>query len=309
MAFQRYLAEEIATDAADGLITRREALRRLGLLGIGASAAATLLAACGDDDDDVDASATSSTAGGGSTTTTGGSPSTTAPAAVPAVKPERITFSGPRGELKGSFAAAPGAKGAVLVIHENRGLTEHFVNLPGRLAGDGYTALAVDLLSAEGGTDSFSDPAQAMAALGAADKGVLLADLQAGLDELAKRASGQNLAVMGFCFGGGMTWSLLAAKEARLAAAVPFYGTPPDGADFTGVKAAVLAVYAELDARVNATRDAAVAALQKAGVTHEVKTYPGADHAFFNETSPRHNAAAAAEAYQAVLAWFGRHLA
>jgi carboxymethylenebutenolidase len=70
----------------------------------------------------------------------------------------------------------------------------------------------------------------------------------------------------------------------------------------------VLAVYAELDSRVNATRDAAVAALQAAGLKHEVRTFPGVDHAFFNDTGPRYNAAAAAEAYQAVLDWFATNL-
>jgi carboxymethylenebutenolidase len=105
-----------------------------------------------------------------------------------------------------------------------------------------------------------------------------------------------------------MTWQLLTAGEPRIAAAAPFYGPAPVGADFSGSRAAVLAVYGELDARVNATRDAAVASLESAGLTHEVRVFPGANHAFFNDTGPNYDAAAAAEAYQAVLAWFGRHL-
>lgn len=303
MAFERYIAEEIATDHRDGLLTRREALRRLTLLGLGAGAAASLLAACAGDDtgDDDDA---------GETTTTTAAASTTATTAAPGgVTPEAITFAGPEGQLQGSFAAASEPKGAVLIIHENRGLTPHFVALPGRLAGDGYSALAVDLLSKEGGTASFTDEAQASAALAAAPRERLVADLRAGVDELERRVPGKKLAAMGFCFGGGMTWSLVDAPEPRLAAAVPFYGTPPDNADFAGADAAVLAIYAELDERVNGTRDAATAALQKAGLTHEVRTFPGADHAFFNETGARYNAAAATEAYAAVLDWFGRYVA
>ena len=135
-----------------------------------------------------------------------------------------------------------------------------------------------------------------------------MADTLAGVTELLRRAPEAKVGVMGFCFGGGMSWSLVASGDPRLAAAVPFYGTIPEGAVFAGSKAAVLGVYAELDARVNATRDAATAALVAAGLTHEIKTYPGVDHAFFNDTGPRYNAAAAAEAYTAVLAWFGRHL-
>jgi carboxymethylenebutenolidase len=296
MPFARYVAEEIATDYADGLMSRREALRRLGLLGLGAAAASALLAACAGGDE------------GGAPATGTSTPTTAAPTSTSAPGDDLITLAGP-GDLKASFAAATTPKGAVLIIHENRGLTPHFVALPKRLAGDGYTALAVDLLSKEGGTASFADSAQASAALTAAPQERLVADLRAGVDELGRREAGAKIGVMGFCFGGGMTWSLLAAGEDRLSAAVPFYGPLPDQADFSGAKAAVLAIYAELDARVNATREEAEAALKAAGLTHEVRTFPGVDHAFFNDTGPRYNATAAAEAYQAVLGWFGRHLA
>lgn len=94
-----------------------------------------------------------------------------------------------------------------------------------------------------------------------------------------------------------------------MSAAVPFYGLLPDPADFSGSEAAVLAIYGELDSRVNASRDAAREALQRAGLTHEIVTFPGAGHAFFNDTGPRYNAQAAARAYQRVLDWFGRYVA
>jgi carboxymethylenebutenolidase len=107
-----------------------------------------------------------------------------------------------------------------------------------------------------------------------------------------------------------MTWQLLAAGEPRLAAAVPFYGPTPTQPDFTGSpNAAVLGVYAELDARVNASQETARAALEAAGLTHELRVFPGVDHAFFNDTSPRYNADQAAAAYQATLDWFAAHLA
>ena len=113
----------------------------------------------------------------------------------------------------------------------------------------------------------------------------------------------------GFCFGGGMVWRLLTAKETRLAAAVPFYGPFPDGGSVAGSKASVLGIYAEFDSRVNASRAAARAALRKAGLRHQIVTYPGVDHAFFNPTSSRHDPTAAAAAYRRLLTWFGTHVA
>jgi carboxymethylenebutenolidase len=106
-----------------------------------------------------------------------------------------------------------------------------------------------------------------------------------------------------------MTWRPLAAKEARLAAAVPFYGPFPEGGNLAGAKAAVLGIYAGLDSRVNASRAAARAALRRAGLQHQIVTYPGVDHAFFNPTGARHDPAAAAAAYRRMLDWFGTHLA
>ncbi len=163
--------------------------------------------------------------------------------------------------------------------------------------------------SEEGGTAATGGDAQAIGALGAAPTERLVADLRAGIDELERRAPDQKIGVIGFCFGGGMTWALLAAGEPRLAAAAPFYGPTPANADFSDSRAAVLAVYAGLDARVNATRDAAVSTLEAAGLTYEVKEYAGVNHAFFNDTGPNYDAAAATQAYQDVLDWFDRHLA
>jgi carboxymethylenebutenolidase len=293
MAFQRYLAEEVAIDHADGVYPRREALRRLALLGLGVPAASALLAACGGDGEQ----ATTATTGAAATPP------------GPAVATQGITFPGPEGRtLQGAWAAADQPRGAVLVVHENRGLTDHIRSVAGRLAASGYSALAIDLLSAEGGTAALGDEARAMAALSSAPQERFVADMRAGLDELERRASGQKLGAIGFCFGGGMVWLLLASGEPRLAAAAPFYGPLPDGADFSGSTAAVLGIYAEQDARVNASREAATAALEAAGLTHEIVTYPGASHAFFNDTGPRYDQDAASQAYAKVLDWFGRHL-
>ncbi len=295
MTLHRYVVEEIAADCQDGLLSRREALRRLGLLGLSATASTTLLAACSSDDE----------AAAPASMTTSGPTSTVAPTA----KGEAVTFAGARDQLQGSWAAAPTPRGAVLVIHENRGLTDHIASIPPRLAAAGYSALAIDLLSEEGGTASLGDEGKAQAAITAAPEPRLLADMGAGLDELARRTPGAKLGAVGFCFGGGLVWRLVNAGEPRLAAAIPFYGPAPANPDFSRSKAAVLGVYAELDARVNASRDAATAALVKAGLVHEIRTFAGVDHAFFNDTDPRYNPAAAEQANAAMLAWFRQHLA
>lgn len=299
-AHLRYLVEEVAEDHAGGLMTRREALRRLGLLGLSAVTATTVLAACAGPDDTA----------GGPTPGSAGQPTTSAASPAPTVAPsvEDITYPGLTGPVRGAYVPATGARGAVLVVHENRGLTDHVRSVATRLASDGFTALAVDLLSREGGTAALGDPANATAALGRAPEGRFIQDMRVSLDELVRRQPGSKLAMVGFCFGGMQVWSLLAAGEPRLAAAAPFYGPAPE-TDFSSSKAAVLAVYAELDGRVNATRDAAAAGLAKAGLVHEVRTFPGVDHAFFNDTGPRYNAEQAAAAYRALVEWFGRHLA
>jgi carboxymethylenebutenolidase len=298
MALRNYLVGEVAEDFADGLLSRREAVRRLGLLGLSLSSATTLLAACGEPTEGGSgapspAAASTPTAGGTATTKPG----------------ESVRFAGPAGELQGAWAAAKDPRGALLVIHENRGLTPHFFDLVGRFASASYSALCVDLLSAEGGTASLEDPAAAPTMLGNAPPERLLGDLRAGIDELERRVPDAKVGVVGFCFGGGMTWNLLQAGEQRLAAAVPFYGPAPESPDFSRAKAAVFAIYGEQDERVNASRDRAEAALKAAGLTYEIRTFAGAGHAFFNDTGPRYNAQAAQEAYQAVLDWYAQHLA
>ena len=306
MTLRRYVAEEIALDCQEGLLTRREAMRRLGLMGLTAAAASAMLAACSDDDDGGTAAATSTSQSAATPTSGQAATPSTSGAARPAG--EDITFAGRRGRLLGAWSAAATPRGGVLVLHENRGLTAHIKTIPPRLAAAGYSALAIDLLSEEGGTAVIGDEGRAQAAITAAAEPRLLDDMRAGLDELGRRTPGRKLGVVGFCFGGGLVWRLLNAGEPRLAAAIPFYGPTPSNPDLSKSKAAVLAVYAELDARVNGTRPAAEAALQKAGLVHEVRTFPGADHAFFNDTGARYNAAAAAQAFEAMTAWFGRHL-
>ena len=291
----RYIAEEIATDHVDGLLSRREALRRLAMLGIGSAAAGSLIAACGQNR---------------SASTAPSSPANEPPPGMQsALLTEAVTWAGPRGPLQGAWAAAPVPRGAVLVIHENKGLNDWVRSVAGRLAGIGYSALAIDLLSEEGGTATFDDPAKATAALAAAPPERFIADLCSGLDELQRRATGHAVAAVGFCFGGGLVWRLLAADEPRLSAAVPFYGPLPENPDFSGSKnTAVLGFYGALDDRVTSGEPVARTALERAGLVHELVIEPGADHAFFNDTGQRYNAVAARDAWQRLQDWFARHL-
>jgi carboxymethylenebutenolidase len=285
---QRYLAEEVAEDHADGIITRREAVQRLGLLGVSGAAAAAMLAA--------PATASKPTARDHSGSTT-----------WEPVATEPITWAGPRGTLMGAWAHAARRRGGVLVIHENRGLTPHIQQVAGRLAAAGYSALAIDLLSEEGGTDAVPEM-ERPAVLGAVPPERFDADMKSGVSELRRRLRGARLAATGFCFGGMMVWRLLAAGESRLAAAAPFYGPFPEGGDLRRADAAVLGVYGGLDTRVNETRPAAQAALRAARLRHEFVTFTAADHAFFNDTGARFNAPAAAEAYRRTLDWFDRYV-
>ena len=294
---QQYIAEEIATDHHDGLLSRREALRRLGLLGLGGGAAAALIAACAGSQKQPPT---------GTSATAGGAP----PGTAKALPTEPISWAGPNGQLLGAWAQSRNARRGVLVIHENKGLNDWVRSVAGRFAGAGYSALAIDLLSEEGGTGHFADPAQATAALGAVKPDRFIADLHSGISELQTRVPGRKIAVVGFCFGGGLVWQLLASGAPDLLAAAPFYGPLPDNPDFAGSKqAAVLAFYGALDTRVTDSQAAAKAALDLAGLVNDIVIEPNADHAFFNDTGPRYNAAAANDAWGRVMEWFGRYLA
>lgn len=287
---QQYLAEEVAEDLADGIINRREAVRRLGLLGVTGAAATGLL--------------TTFAAGQAVADEPAGRTHGAAETSWGPVADESITFPGPRVPLMGAWAPAARPRGGVLVIHENRGLTAHIRRITGRLAASGYSALALDLLSEEGGTGAFPGEAEVAAALAQIPPERFDADMKASVTELGRRMRGKKLAAIGFCFGGAMVWRLLAAGEPRLAAAAPFYGPFPEGGDLGGSRAAVLGVYGGLDARVTGTLPTAKAALEAARLKHELVTFTEADHAFFNDTGARFNPHAATEAWRRALNWF-----
>jgi carboxymethylenebutenolidase len=291
---RQYLAEEVAEDLADGIITRREAVRRLGLMGVTGAAATGLLAAVATGE---------AAAASADSTSHHGEPSGAETTWAPVAR-ESITFAGPRGPLMAAWAPAVRPRGGVLVMHENRGLNEHIRTVAGRLAASGYSALALDLLSEEGGTGTFPGEAEVAAALAQIPPTRFDEDMRASVTELNRRVRGKKLTAIGFCFGGAMVWRLLASGESRLAAAAPFYGPFPEAGNLAGARAAVLGVYGGLDARVNGTKPAAKAALEAARLKHELLTFSEADHAFFNDTGTRFNPHAAIEAWRRALNWF-----
>jgi carboxymethylenebutenolidase len=229
-----------------------------------------------------------------------------------------IPATDPSVQLKGYLAydrarieqgMQPGKAGGVLVVHENRGLTEHIKDVVRRVATAGYVGLGVDLISRAGGSDAHPDESERTGILGQVPPDLLVSDLLDGVRYLKALPSvaPERLGAVGFCFGGGMVWRV-ATKSPDLKAAVPFYGPSPPLADVPNIKAAVLGIYGGNDARINAGIPELENALKAAGITYEIKIYEGADHAFHNDTGPRYNAEAARDAWQRTLAWFEAHM-
>ncbi len=232
------------------------------------------------------------------------------PEGDPAVQSSTVTFDSQGAEIMAYLArpAAEGTYAAILVCHENRGLTPHIKDVARRFAKAGYVALALDLLSREGGTDTLNQD-QIPGSLTDAGPERHVADFMAGFNYLQglDYVDGQHIGMTGFCFGGGITWRSATAIP-ELKAAVPFYGPAPELEQVPNIQAAVFGVYAEQDERINAGKDALEQALIEAGVTHQMKVYPGVNHAFHNDTGERYNEEQATQAWQDMLAWFEQHL-
>jgi carboxymethylenebutenolidase len=195
---------------------------------------------------------------------------------------------------------------AVLVIHENRGLNPYIEDVARRLGTANFMAFAPDGLTSVGGYPGDDEKGGQLFAQ--VDKTKMTADFIAAANWLkARPESSGKLGVVGFCFGGGIA-NTLAVRLPDLAAAVPFYGQPPDMADVPNIRAAVLAHHAELDTRLASTWPAYDAALTAAHVPHAGYIYPKTNHGFHNDTTPRYDEAAAKLAWQRTLDWFDRYL-
>jgi len=233
------------------------------------------------------------------------------PADDPAVEAGPVTFPG-EGLTVIAYQAKPKGNGpfpAIVVAHENRGLTDYVQDVARRLAKAGYVALAVDQLSKQGGTAKVSDPAQIPAALSAASPDELTGFYLSGIKYLQGLpfVQKERLGMVGFCFGGSMTW-LAATKSPDLKAAVPFYGPNPPLEGVPNIKAAVLAIYGETDARINAGIPAIEETMKKGNKTFEKMVYPGAGHAFHNDTGRAYNPNAAEDAWKRTLEWFAKYV-
>ncbi len=313
---QRYLIEEFADEYHERQMSRRDLIRRAVLIMGSVPAGLSALAAvgCGGDDDSDTAEATqalATTATAATTATVLASPSpaasTTASAGAP--RTSDVRFKGPGSDLVGYIAqpAQAGTYPGIVIIHENRGLTEHFKDLSRRYANVGFVALAVDLVSRQGG--SKTDAAANTGALGSAKIEDLVADMNAYVDHL-KTLDGVKpggVGVTGFCFGGGYTFETAVASP-DVKAAVPYYGTCRVIDQLPTSKAAILAMYGANDTRITSQAEQVRAALAKSGRPYGVEIYANANHAFFNDTGSSYNETAAKDAWAKTLAWFRQHV-
>jgi carboxymethylenebutenolidase len=231
----------------------------------------------------------------------------------PRLHTEWVSYPSPQGNaVTNGYLVRPASAGAaklpaVLVIHENRGLNPHIEDIARRLALDGFMAFAPDALAPKGGYPGDEDKARdAFATL---DQAKAHADFLAAAHWLQSRPDGNgSLGAVGFCYGGGIVhW--LATQLPTLNAAVPFYGNIPAPSDAAKVKAPLLVHLAAVDERINAAWPAYEAALKAAGVRYTVFRYPGTQHGFNNDTTPRYDAAQAKLAWDRTIAFLKTNLA
>ena len=231
----------------------------------------------------------------------------------PRIKAQYVSYPSPGGNaatIRG-YLVAPAGQGpfpAVLVIHENRGLNPYIEDVARRAAVAGFLALAPDGLSPLGGYPGNDDEGRAMQAK--LDQAKLRADMLNGAWWVKKLpVSSKKLGVTGFCWGGGTTNFIAAAMGADLQAAAPFYGAAAAADKVADIKAPILAHLAENDERINSMYPEFESALKAAKVPHQVHVYPGTQHGFHNNSTPRYNEEAAKLAWDRTVAHFRKHLA
>ncbi len=342
-SLKQYLIDEFVEDYQKGRLTRREALKRLVGLTASLAAANSLLAACAPvatGEPSVRPSATNvapatpsvvppapsassalptatapagqPSAGPSSTANPGGT--TTSSLSVspddPAINASDIQLPG-QGATLMAYLARPKGNGpfpAVLVCHENRGLTDHIKDVTRRVAKAGYIGLAVDLLSRQGGTAKV-EASQVPGILGNTPPQQFVQDFQSALEYLKSQpyVAPGRFGMVGFCFGGGVTWRCATAMP-ELRAAVPYYGPNPPLQDVPKVQAAVLAIYGALDQRIDQGIPAIEQAMKENNKTFEKIIYPNANHAFNNDTGANYNPEAARDAWAKTLAWYEKYL-
>ncbi|WP_210527221.1 YghX family hydrolase [Rubellimicrobium arenae] len=242
----------------------------------------------------------------------------------PEILPEYVTYDSPdgtgdvraylvrpatpkEGAQPGPEDAGAGPFPAVVVVHENRGLNPYIEDVARRLGKAGFLALAPDGLSSVGGYPGNDEEGRALQQQ--VDPERLMNDFLRAVDWLrGHELSTGNVGIVGFCYGGGVC-NAAAVAIPELKAAVPFYGRQPDPADVPRINAPLLIHYAELDTRINEGWPAYEEALKANGKTYEAHIYPGVNHGFHNDSTPRYDAEAAELAWSRTLDWFRRYLA
>jgi carboxymethylenebutenolidase len=304
--FERYLVHEFVEDYVDGLMSRRDMMRRVLHITGSVAATASVLTRYG-----VKSASAQEGTPAPRPTPTGPRSTVSVPEDDPRITASDITFPGTDGAEVIAYQAIPSAAAGrfpvVLICHENRGLTDHIRDVTRRWAAQGYVAAAVDLLSREGGTAAIADPAEIPALLSDDTK------LQRHVDDFKAAAAhygtqefadGSRLGMTGFCFGGGITWRA-ATQMPELDAAAPYYGPPPPLEDVPNIRAAALGVYSDdPEDGANEGLEELTAALEAAGVTFQINIYPDTQHAFHNDTGPRWNEEQALQAWNDTVAWF-----
>jgi len=228
------------------------------------------------------------------------------------IKPKYVEYDSPggnSGKMRG-YLVQPKGTGpfpSVLVVHENRGLNPYIEDVARRLATEGFLAFAPDALFPVGGYPGNDDDGRTLQAK--LDSAKILVDMENGARFLMKHSlSNGKLGVTGFCFGGGVSNNLAVKMGADLKAAAPFYGSAPKTEDVSKIKAFVLVHYAETDQRVNAMREDYEKALKEHKVNYEMHTYPGTQHGFHNNSTPRYDEKAAKLAWERTIGAFKKYL-
>ncbi len=226
------------------------------------------------------------------------------------IKIEYLSYPSPNGSgtMRGYMAhpAGSGKWPGVVVYHENRGLNPYIEDIARRLAVENFVAFAPDALAPVGGYPG--DEEKAVQLFGQLDRKKMTEDLIAAAGFLKSRPECTGkIGAVGFCYGGDIA-NLLATRMPDLGAAVPFYGIQPSAADTAKIKAPMLLHYAAQDQRVDAGWPAFESALKAHGVRYQMFTYPGTNHGFHNDTTPRYDEAAAKLAWSRTIAFFNENL-
>ena len=293
---QRLTAQDFAPELLElydfyvhGHINRREFLDRAARLSLGGLAASALLGALVPDY----------------------ALAMQVPANDPGIDARYIDYPSPKGhgQVRGYLvrpAAATGKLPAVVVVHENRGLNPYIEDVARRVAKAGFIALAPDGLSSVGGYPGDDDKGRELQQ--SVDPERLMNDFFAAIEWLMKHdASTGKVGIVGFCYGGGVA-NAAAVAYPELGAAVSFYGRQPRAEDVPRIKAPVMIHYGELDTRINEGWPAYEQALKAAGTTYQAFIYPGANHGFHNDSTPRYDEADAKLAWDRTIAWFQQYL-